>query len=127
MGFRGRIYLLADDYVFSASESFAALAKATGRTTLIGTDTGGDGIGFDPIPMVLPNSGLVIRLPAEMGPNPDGTVNEEVKTVSDVYAEQTREDMLKIIRLQDAGDNLYDRMEYDTILRKAFKLAGLSR
>jgi len=36
----------------------------------------------------LPNSGLIVRFPGEMGLNPDGTVNEEVKTIPDVYVEQ---------------------------------------
>jgi len=126
VGFRGKIYLLVDDYVFSASESFAAFAKETGWATLIGTDTGGDGIGFDPIPIVLPNSGLIVRFPGEMGLNPDGTVNEEVKTIPDVYVEQTWEDIQKRFRREDIGVTLNERMEYDTILRKAVELAGAS-
>lgn len=93
---------------------------------MVGTDTGGDGIGFDPIPIVLPNSGLIIRFPGEMGLNPDGTVNEEVKTIPDVYVEQTWEDILKRIQRQDIGVTLRDRLEYDTILRKAVELAGAS-
>lgn len=124
VGFRGKVYLLVDDYVFSASESFAAFAKATGWATLVGTDTGGDGIGYDPIPIVLPNSGLIVRFPGEMGLNPDGSVNEEVKTIPDVYVEQTWEDIQKRFRREDIGVTLRERLEYDTILRKAFELAG---
>lgn len=124
VGFKGRIYLLVDDYVFSSSESFAAFAKSTGWAALIGTDTGGDGIGFDPIPIVLPNSGLIVRFPGEMGLNPDGAVNEEVRTIPDVFVEQTYEDFLIRMQKQDSSDDPYNRMEYDTILRKAFELAG---
>jgi len=123
VGFRGKIYLLVDDRVFSASESFAAFAKATGWATLVGTDTGGDGIGYDPIPVVLPNSGLIIRFPGEMGLNPDGSINEEVKTAPDVYAEQTYEDFMTQIRESNINDDIFSRMEYDTVLRKAFELA----
>lgn len=126
VGFKGRIFLLVDDAVYSSSESFAMFAKTTGWATLVGTDTGGDGIGFDPIPLVLPNSGLVIRFPGEMGLNPDGAVNEEVSTKPDIYVEQTLEDFLLQIQKQDTGHDLASIMDYDTMLRKAFELAGFS-
>ncbi|HPO75898.1 MAG TPA: hypothetical protein PLI23_01845 [Thermoclostridium caenicola] len=61
-----------------------------------------------------------------MGLNPDGTVNEEVKTIPDVYVEQTWEDIQKRFRREDIGVTLNERMEYDTILRKAVELAGAS-
>ena len=126
VGFKGKILLLVDNAVFSSSESFAVFAKTTGWATLVGTDTGGDGIGFDPIPLVLPNSGLIIRFPGEMGLNPDGAVNEEVSTKPDIYVEQTLEDFLLQIQKQDTGHDLASIMEYDTMLRKAFELAGSS-
>lgn len=126
VGFNGKIYLLVDDYVYSASESFAAFAKATGWATLVGTDTGGDGIGFDPIPLVLPNSGLIVMFPGEMGLNPDGSVNEEVKTVPDVFVEQSYEDFMTQLGSKTNSGDLYGVMEYDTILRKAYELAKSS-
>jgi len=87
VGFRGRIFLLVDERVYSSTETFAAFAKTTGWATLVGTVTGGDGIGFDPMVFTLPNSELNIRMAESMGLNPDGTANEETKTVPDVLVD----------------------------------------
>src|SRR6056297_2905340 len=48
VNFKGEIILLIDKGVYSAAETFAAFAKATGWATLIGNKTGGAGIGFTP-------------------------------------------------------------------------------
>lgn len=119
-GFSGKIYLLVDKYVFSSAEAFAVFAKSTGWATLVGTDTGGDGIGFDPVVVALPHSGLVVRFPCEMGVTPDGKPNEETATAPDIYVEQTYEDYLvKAEQMQNGEDvgKLENRLLYDTILR----------
>jgi hypothetical protein len=95
VGFKGKIYLLVDDYVYSSSESFAAFCKTTGFAELIGTSTGGDGIGIDPCVMALPNSGLVVRFSLDMGINSDGIVNEKSHTKPDIYVESSYEDFIK--------------------------------
>lgn len=95
VGFKGAIYLLVDDRVYSSSESFAAFSKGAGFATLVGTTTGGDGIGIDPCVMALPNSGLVVRFSLDMGINSDGTINEKEHTKPDVFAEITYEDFIK--------------------------------
>ncbi|MCK4636274.1 MAG: hypothetical protein KAT49_00170 [Methanomicrobia archaeon] len=87
--FNGDIYLLVDREVYSAAESFAAFAKASGFAELVGTTTGGDGIGFGPFSFTLPNSKLVIKMTSGMGINPDGTANEETRTTPDIYFEQS--------------------------------------
>lgn len=84
-GFNGKIFLLTDESVFSASEAFASFCKSTKWATLVGEKTSGDGIGTDPIFMSLPNSKYVIRYSANYGLNPDGTSNEEMKTVPDIF------------------------------------------
>lgn len=109
VNFKGKIYLLTDDCVYSSSESFAAFCKASGFAEIVGTTTGGDGIGIDPCIMALPSSGLVIRFSLDMGINSDGTVNEKTHTRPDIYAETTYQDFLK------------DR---DTILNKALELCN---
>ncbi|MFA6941731.1 MAG: S41 family peptidase, partial [Clostridiaceae bacterium] len=95
VNFKGKVYLLTDDRVYSSSESFAAFCKASGFAELVGTTTGGDGIGIDPCVMALPSSGLVIRFSLDMGINSDGTVNEKTHTKPDIYAEPAYEDFLK--------------------------------
>ena len=82
--FNGKVWLFVGPRVFSSSESFAAFTKATGWATVVGTRTGGDGIGVDPIPMMLPGSGVVVIFPAWGGLNPDGSFNFETRTQPDI-------------------------------------------
>ncbi|KYH32058.1 peptidase family S41 [Clostridium tepidiprofundi DSM 19306] len=84
VGFKGKIFLLVDHYVFSSAEAFASFAKGTNLATLIGEKTGGDGIGANPLIMSLPNSGLIVGFVGIMGLNPDGTSNMEMKTTPDI-------------------------------------------
>lgn len=120
-GFKGKIYILVDEYVYSAAEGFAAFAKSTGWGTLVGTTTGGDGIGYDPAYAVLPNSGLLIRFPIGIGLNPDGAANEENHTSPDIYVEQSRNDYLKMKDIDDSRQNeMVD--QYDTILKSVLKM-----
>jgi len=86
--FQGRIWLLVDDSVYSASESLSVFAQQTGFATLVGFQTGGDGIGAtDPILVSLPNSGILITYTMLYGLNPDGSSNEEVGTTPDVFTQ----------------------------------------
>jgi C-terminal processing protease CtpA/Prc len=116
VGFKGKIYLLVDDYVYSSAESFAAVAKSTGWAKLVGTYTGGDGIGIDPAIFALPNSGLIVRFPLEMGLNPDGTSNEEKHTAPDIYAEQTYSDFVKYQEYWKTNRGIIN--PYDTVINK---------
>ena len=85
--FTGRFWLLVDEGVYSASESFALFCKQTGFATLVGETTGGDGIGIDPMFISLPDSGIVFRFTGEEGLNPDGSCNEEYGTTPDIVIE----------------------------------------
>lgn len=126
VGFDGRVFLLVDASVCSSTESFAVWAKATGWATLVGTRTGGDGIGFDPVLVALPNSGIVVRFPADMGINPDGSVNEESQTSPDVAVKQTIADERVRLGLLASGASEADverLLPGDAILRTALELA----
>ena len=84
INFKGKIYLLVDNGVFSSSEKFASFSKDTGFATLVGQPTGGDRV-FEEIPLYfLHNSKFVIRYSREMGINMDGTINMETKTVPNI-------------------------------------------
>lgn len=117
VGFKGKIFLLVDDYVYSSAESFAAVTKASGFATIVGTRTGGDGIGIDPAIFALPRSGLLIRFPLEMGLNPDGTSSEEASTEPDIYVEQTYEDFIKFNEYKGGLIN-----PYDTVINKVIEM-----
>lgn len=129
VGFKGKIYLLVDNDVFSASEAFASFAKNTKFASLIGEVTGGDGIGFDPAFAVLPNSGLVFRFPMVCGINPDGSINEETHTKPDIYAEETYSDYLKSSEWMknNKADDEKSIDPYDTILNKALEVIKAAR
>lgn len=82
--FKGNIYLLTDEAVYSSSETFAMFCKDYKFATIIGQTTGGDGGGLDPILIKLRNSGLIFRMASGMYLNKDGICNEEYKTTPDL-------------------------------------------
>ncbi len=81
--FKGNIYLLVDEKIYSSSESFSMFCKETKFATLIGQTTGGDGGGLDPVLFKLKNSGLIVRMASGMYLNKDGICDEEFKTTPD--------------------------------------------
>ena len=107
--FKGNIYLLVDDAVYSSSESFSIFCKDSGFATLIGEKTGGDGGGIDPILFDLENSVLIIRMASDMYLTGQGICNEEFKTkpdyeVSDVTRTKNFEDdkcIQKVLELEN--------------------------
>lgn len=118
--FKGKIYLLVDGGVYSAAESFATFAKTSKWATLVGTTTGGDGIGAEPGYMALPNSGILIRIPVALGLNPDGTINEEMRTQPDIYVEPSYQDVLK--QLEKGENPMIKVSKYDTVLNYVLDL-----
>lgn len=92
-GYEGDIYLLVDEDVFSAAEGFASFIKHTGFATIIGSQTGGDGITLGVINSVLPNSGLVFTYTNTLGYDPKGKINEENPTTPDIEAASYRQSM----------------------------------
>lgn len=79
--FKGNIYLLVDEKVFSSSELFSMFCNETEFATIIGKTTGGDGGVIDPVLINLKNSGLVIRMASCMYLNKDGVCDEEIKII----------------------------------------------
>lgn len=85
-GYNGNIYLLVDKGVFSSSEQLAIFCKDSGWAKVVGNEnTGGDGVGIDPILFKLLNSGLIIRTTTNKGLNKDGSSNLEKATSLDLY------------------------------------------
>lgn len=87
--FKGKIYLLVDDGVYSAAEAFASFAKETGFATLVGETTGGDRV-FERTPVVfLPTSKFAIRYARELTINEDGSINMESRTRPHIEVDPT--------------------------------------
>ncbi|MFQ7454202.1 MAG: S41 family peptidase [Flavonifractor plautii] len=97
--FRGRIWVLVDESVYSASESFVLFCQQTGFATLVGRTTGGDGIGaMDPVYLQLPNSGILIQYTVPFGLNPDGSSNEEMGTTPDLVSPAEEPPLITALR-----------------------------
>ncbi len=81
-----KIWVLIDEENYSAADSFACFCKETGFATLVGTTTGGNGMGFQPAAMALPFSGLMIYYDPCLTFNSDGTCNGTRGTLPDIAA-----------------------------------------
>lgn len=97
--YRGRIWVLVDENVYSASENFVMFCKDTGFATLVGTATGGDGGIADPLLVALPNSGLIIRFSIFYGLNADGSGNEANGTKPDIAIAEDGDALEECFRL----------------------------
>ena len=91
-------WVLVDHVVYSASESFVAFCKSTGWATIVGKQTGGDGIGFSPVLRLLPDSGVLYEFSCAAGENPDGTMSIEGTTPDIVLEKATIDCLLDLIR-----------------------------
>ncbi len=97
-GFDGKVWLLVSNQVYSAAEAFTVFCKDTGFATIVGTETGGDGIGIDPVYFMLPNSGLLIRYSPLFGLNPDGSSNEEYGSTPDIISPEGETALVTVLR-----------------------------
>lgn len=86
--FKGKIWILVDENVYSSTESFSIFCKDTGFAEIVGRNTGGDGGGMTPALVSLPNSGLIVRYTFLEFINPDGTNSEEYGTTPDIISEK---------------------------------------
>lgn len=77
-------WVLINERVYSAADSFASFCKETGWATLVGTRTKGDGDGIPPVLVTLPNTGLLVRFSAVTGENSEGRLNALYGTAPDV-------------------------------------------
>ena len=82
--FKGKIWTLIGEKVYSSAETFSMFCKKTGFATLVGQTTGGNGMGGDPVIFALPYSKLIVRYDMSYGLNPDGTDNLTYGTTPDI-------------------------------------------
>ncbi|MDO5047538.1 MAG: S41 family peptidase [Anaerococcus sp.] len=101
-GYEGSIYLLVDGGVYSAAEGFANFMKHTNSATLIGEESGGDGITLGVINAVMPNSGLVFTYTNTLGYDPLGKINYEDPTSPDIESNSYRDSIMTIEKLMES-------------------------
>ncbi len=112
--FKGKVYLLVDNGVYSSAEMLASFCKETKLATLVGSRTAGDGIGFDPMQVDLPNTAFVLRLSNVMGVTESGSINELDQTVPDIIVQESEEDKT-------------GHLENQRIIKAVMRDAGLSK
>ena len=112
--YKGKIYLLVDNGVYSSAEMLASFCKETKLATLVGSRTGGDGIGFDPMQVALPNTAFVLRFSNNMGLTESGSINELDQTVPDIIVQESEEDKT-------------GHLENQRIIKAVMRDAGLSK
>lgn len=83
---KGKLWILVNENVYSSSEYGAMFTKASGFATLVGRTTGGDGIGTDPLPIVMKNSGLIVRYSPVYGAIYNGAGSQEFGTTPDILS-----------------------------------------
>lgn len=112
--FKGKIYLLVDNGVYSSAEMLASFCKETKLATLVGSRTAGDGIGFDPMQVDLPNTAFVMSFSNVMGVTESGSINELDQTVPDIIVQESEEDKTGYL-------------ENQRIIKAVMRDAGLSK
>ena len=84
--FDGQAYVLTDNNALSAGDSFAAAMQQTGLAKIVGTNTVGWGQAYQAKMLyALPNSGFLFFLDSELTFNSDGTLNNYVGVIPDVF------------------------------------------
>ena len=102
--FKGKFWLLVGPRNFSASENAAAIAKETGFATLVGQTTGGDGLGFDPVVLALPNTGVIVRYSAGYGTDILGRNNQEFPTEPHIFELPGKDALQTVLYLIEKGE-----------------------
>ena len=97
-------WVVVDETVYSSSETFVIFCKQTGWATVVGRHTGGDGLGFDPVLVMLPDSGILFRFSNTAGETPDGAMTVD-GTEPDIVldTEPLSDGLLELIRSGDVN------------------------
>lgn len=90
-------WILVDENVYSAADSFVNFCKSSGWATVLGTTTKGNGIGSTPSLFLLPDSGVIVRFATMYGINADG-VNSELNGTKPDYLNLKRESALELYK-----------------------------
>lgn len=118
-----KIYVLTSHRTFSTADIIAALCKEYDGATLVGTNTGGEGIGGAPVNCILPESRLgFIYVPTVSVKYPeDGISGIE----PDIFAERTVKEMFTQQELSKKGEDIssYEsRKNWDNVLIKVLDI-----
>ena len=99
--FKGKIFVLVNELVVSASDDFAYFCKSSRWATVAGIRTMGEGASSaEPTLFRLPNSGIIFNHPSVSGLNEDGSMNFETRTFPniEINANNSDERLEKLIK-----------------------------
>ncbi len=82
--FDGSLYLLIDKNVYSSAQDASTFFRANKLGTIIGEESGGDGIGTSPAMFKLPNTKYIFRMSHQLGLIDAKTREESVYTIPDI-------------------------------------------
>jgi len=115
--FSGRVFYLVNGYSMSTADSFAALVREFGLGTVIGGNTGGEGLGMSFCNLGLPNSGLIYSYFPASAENADGTDNSVYGTAPDIYAAMTIPQYEIMVQQLKNGVTIGGLMEYENCIK----------
>ncbi len=119
------VYVLISDTTYSAADWVAAILKEYTNAVLIGTDTGGEGLGGTAFFDIMPNSGLTFLVQDCQCFNTDGTDNSIFGTSPDFYISHTFESIAMRNQLinEDVSFVEYEnRLRWDNILLETINM-----
>ena len=120
-----KIYLLTSYSTFSSADLMTCLCKAYDNATVVGTNTGGEGICGTPFHSYLPNSHFMFNYTSTVNVNvPE---NNFMGTSPDIYIPYTVEEFCKRSELLNQGldvNSFEVRMMYDKTLNYVVDLAA---
>lgn len=119
-----RVYILTSRKTGSAADEFVSIVKHYDLGTIIGNNTGGEGLEGSYMVLTCPNSQLAFVYMPGGSPNPDGTDNSVFGTAPDFYVSQSKEDYLKLLDSNPDSDveSFESMLETDTVLRFCVEL-----
>lgn len=115
------IYILISETTCSAADSFAALVSDYDKVTLIGVNTGGEGLCGTMMMETLPSSKLTYTFMPSVGYNMGNQNNSVIGTAPDIYVELSKNGFLKRNSL-DEPYTYENRLLWDDALITAIKV-----
>lgn len=114
------VVILVSQKTGSAADRFVSVLKHNQLGTIIGNNTGGEGLMESYIAHKLPNSELVFVYMPGGALNPDGSDNSVYGTSPNIYVLQSYEDFCEQLEMQEQDKNINDyntKRKYDTVLK----------
>jgi hypothetical protein len=120
------VIILTSQKTGSAADEFVSIAKKYGLATVVGNNTGGEGLAGSYMVLACPNSQLAFVYMPGGNLNPDGTDNSVFGTSPDIYISQSVDDFYLQQEMESVDrinqDHVQAALLYDTVLRYSVEL-----